>query len=42
MPPISLSQIVDEVVKEGNLKNISEYCDNCDENDQRAIDEAIL
>lgn len=41
VPPMSLSQIVDEVIKEGNLKHISEYYENCDENDEREIEEVI-
>lgn len=41
VPPISLSEIVDSVVKEGNLKHVSKCYENYDENDQRAI-EAIV
>lgn len=42
VPPIKLNQIVDIVVKEGNLKHISDWYENCDENRKRALEEAIV
>lgn len=37
-----MNEIIDEVVKEGNLKNIHVYYENCDDKDQRAIEEVVV
>lgn len=39
---MSLDEIVNEVVKNGNLKTIAEWYDNFDENGKRTLEEAIV
>lgn len=42
VPPLTLSKLIKEIVKEGNLKNFLVYYDNCDESEQRSFEEAII
>lgn len=39
---ITLKEIIDEVLKDFNLKNVPVYYENFDDKDQKAIDEAIF
>lgn len=41
-PPKTLNEIIDEVLKEGKLKNVFVYYENCDDSDQRTIEEEIV
>lgn len=42
VPPLTLSELINQIVKEGNLKNVLVYYENCDESEQRSIEEAII
>lgn len=42
MPPMNLNEIIDEVLKDGNLKNVPIFYDNFDDKDQRAIEEVVI
>lgn len=42
IPPLSIQELIDEIIKDGNLKNISVYYVNMDYNDQRKIEVVIL
>lgn len=39
---MSLSEIVNQVIKNGNLKPLSEWYDNFDENGKRTLEEATV
>lgn len=39
---MTLKEIIDELLKDGNLKNVPVYYENCDDSDQMAIEEAII
>lgn len=41
-PPMSLNEIDNEVVKNGDLKPLSEWCDNFDESSKRTLEEATV
>lgn len=41
-PPMSINEIVNQVVKNGNLKPLSEWYDNFGENGKRTLKEAIV
>lgn len=41
-PPMSLDQSVDEIVKNGNLKPMSKWYENFDENGKRILEEATI
>lgn len=42
IPPLSIQELIDEIVKNGNFKNISIYYENMDYKDQRQIEEAPI
>lgn len=42
IPPLSSQELINEIIKDGNLKNIFAYYDNLDDNDKRQIEEAIV
>lgn len=42
MPPITLKEIIDEVLKDDNLKNVPLYHENFYDQDQRDIEEEIV
>lgn len=42
VPPMTLKEIIDEILKDGNLKNVPVYYENFDNKDQRAIEESIV
>lgn len=39
---MTLKELIDEVLKDSNLKNVLVYCENFDDKDQRAIEEAVV
>lgn len=42
VPPLILKELTDEILKDGNLKNIPTYYENVDDKGQRAIEKAII
>ncbi|XP_057839638.2 uncharacterized protein LOC131049594 [Cryptomeria japonica] len=41
VPPLTLKELIDEILKDGNLKNVSTYYEIFDDKDQRVVEEAI-
>lgn len=42
VPPLTLKELIHEILKDGNLNNVSTYYENFDDKDQRAVEEAIV
>lgn len=42
IPPLLVQELIDEIIKDGNLENISIYYKNMDDNDKRQIEEAVV
>lgn len=42
MPPLTLKEVIDEILKEENLKNVPIYYENFDDKYQRAIEEVVV
>lgn len=42
IPPLSTQELIDEIIKDGNLKNILVYYVNMDHKYQRKIEEAVI
>lgn len=42
IPPSTTKELTDEIVKDGNLKNISVYYNNFDENEKREVEEVVV
>lgn len=42
IPPLSTQELIDEIIKDGNLKSISIYYENMDDKDKRKIKEVVV
>lgn len=42
VPPLSIDQLIDEVIMDGNLKNIGMYYENLNEVDWRKVEEVVV
>ncbi|XP_059071295.1 uncharacterized protein LOC131865106 [Cryptomeria japonica] len=42
VPPLSLKELTNEILKDGNLNNVSTYYENFDDKDQREVKEVIV
>lgn len=42
IPPLSTKELIYENIKDDNIKNISVYYDDFDENEQREVEEAVV